>query len=159
MSKRFWLRVSTTKERITITVDDDDAWRLRNQQWLAKKGKTAFSIYRKNCGTTETLAREVLGLGIQKNGVCVIHKNSDFTDFRKANLLVTERRVELQLARIDSHIGFEAGQCKAGHDLSILGTYSNGKARLICAQCHKDRARSDYRKKKEWNAMADAVNK
>ncbi len=145
MSKSFYLLLPRTNERVTISVDDADAWRLRSEMWRVKKLKNGFHVYKKLHGSEEGLGRAILG--IKEDDVWASHKNGDSTDYRKANLIRMERSVGLKIQRMIMGHDWSTGYCKRGHKMTPENRMSNGDG-ITCRACATDRKRNDYYAKK-----------
>lgn len=89
MSKRFYFRLPVTREKVIVTVDDDDAYRLRSEHWLVRNNKGLIELNRFNNGCLLMFGRVLLG--VTADGVCVAHKNGDSSDYRKENLVKMTR--------------------------------------------------------------------
>ena len=87
--KRIAFRVPKQMERAIIKVDDADAARFKVEYWRARNHNGTIEIYKMHDHTNQSLGRELLG--IKEDGVCVIHRNDDLLDFRRANLMAVSR--------------------------------------------------------------------
>lgn len=133
--KRFSLCSPSTKEKVVITVDDCDAYLLRSEVWAYTPGKgCSGGITKSLCGNTRIgLGQQLLGI---KDGRLQVahHKNGDWTDFRRENLIVTTRAEHLDIIRQRR----ESGKCLKGHDLTLPGgMYEDGGCRV----CHRHSAK------------------
>jgi hypothetical protein len=147
MSKKFYLMLPS-RRKVIITVDDDDAWRMRSENWRIRLNGNVYEVYRSNGGVTMMFGRTIMG--IVKDDVCVSHKNNDCTDFRKENLKVFERNnfTYEVLHKLGDHAkGWPSGKCKRGHLMTPDNIMTNGKNPRVCKTCVSERKKRIYREK------------
>lgn len=148
--KKFFL-FTPQREKVVITVDDDDAWRLRNQLWKAKRNQSCIEIYLHRYQCIFALGREILG--VADEGVCVIHKNGNSLDFQKGNLEPVskiEHSSKLHLRRRQ----LKFNMCGRGHALTADNIYICGGG-VVCRTCNIASGKKRYKKRM---AAAQFVN-
>lgn len=152
--KKFFLILPVTKSKIVITVDDQDAYRLRGEPWLIRRAMGSLQVYRKALGVNLSLAREILG--VSDEGLCVIHVNNDATDFRRVNLKIISKAELLERARDLKKSNTKYGYCVRGHALTPENIMDNGY-NGSCKTCHMKARRRSYQKRKRTHEfMAEA---
>jgi hypothetical protein len=147
--KRISFRVPKEIGLAIIKVDDADAHRFKVEYWLARRNKGYLEIYKMDGRVITMLGRELLG--IKEDGVCVVHKNDDKTDYRRANLLAIPRKAHTALMSLQSpqtgnpgHKGYKRKFCKRGHLMDDENRIKNGKCSTICKKCHAMRTKRSY---------------
>ncbi len=141
--KRISFRIPKRQKRAIIKVDDADAARFKVEYWLARMNKDYLEIYKTHDRTNIGLGRELLG--ITEDGVCVIHRNDDHTDFRRSNLMAVSRATFQKIAGLILPRGKPKQVfCKRGHFLDDDNRMSNGAAGTICRKCSLMRSKRSY---------------
>ena len=143
--KRIAFRVPKQQERAIIKVDDADAARFKVEYWRARNHNGTIEIYKMHDHTNQSLGRELLG--IKEDGVCVIHRNDDLLDFRRANLMAVSRATFQKIRGLT--LGYGGGSvkrrfCKRGHELTDENRMPNGAGGTICRKCSAMRNKRSY---------------
>ncbi len=150
MSKKFYLLLPVTKEKIVITVDDGDAYRLRSEAWRIKKNrKGIIEVYKQKHGVSIGFGRELLG--IKQDGGSATHKIVDPTDFRRSNLVLMDRKTfikQIALPALEAGRGWHSDRCKRGHLLTAENIIQNGKCGRICGICRREGRRATLQAKR-----------
>ena len=142
--KRIAFRIPKRQERAIIKVDDVDAARFKTEYWRARMNQGHLEIYKMDYGVCSVLGRALLG--IKEDQTCVLHKNDDETDYRRANLMPISRKAHtslLNLLAVRRGHGI-AEYCKRGHLLNEANRMTNGKSGTICRTCNNMRSKRSY---------------
>lgn len=144
-------------------VDDEDYEELKKYRWHNVKGYAVTTPkygYGRNGTKTKTIQMHRI-VNKTPEGLVTDHKNHNKLDNRKENL-----RSVTQAENVQNSEGFvfteginakrNRTHCRHGHDMEEVGYYLYKDNRKRCVQCHKDRMKRLYLKKKHGTV---SVNK
>lgn len=138
--KRFYL-YTPQHVKVVVTVDDEDAYRLRSERWKAYKAEdNKLHISRAHNGVQLQLGREILN--VTDPNIAVVHCNQDSTDYRRKNLALVPRSAFI-VSRSRTVLAHAMKECLNGHKMTPKNAYSYG-GRVQCRICMAARAKKNY---------------
>lgn len=145
--KRFSFRVPKQMQPAIIIVDDENSGMLKSEYWKARINKGHLEIYKSHLGCTIMFGRALLG--ITEDNICVLHRNGDERDYRKANLMPIPRGAHTKLLHLmqrtePSHARGPRraqGFCKRGHAYEGENVMKNGQSNQ-CRACYELRRKN-----------------